>query len=154
MIFWLLAPFQYHTTTFLVSSISIVMWETITHIGDIVVLLPFVEMSAEHLTDMTKMLTTYIAVFGHLHHGIHVKMRQLKMSKHIVCRYFRYTFVIIGYQPGHNTDTVCFKEVVDNLYVGDMFGPLGTLYVTFISVIQIVVAGNKECLIKCATHQF
>jgi hypothetical protein len=60
--------------------------------------------------------------------------------------------MIVGYKPRGNSDIAAAEPVVAYLHPGKVFGPLYALYVSVVSIIQIVVARNKIHLFKIVIH--
>ena len=46
--------------------------------------LSFVKVSAKGMTNTTKIFSFNFTMVRHLHHGIHVKVRQLKVTEHVM----------------------------------------------------------------------
>jgi hypothetical protein len=78
-----LPPLQDHAATLIITGIGKVVWERITDVGDVAFLLPEMEVSRKHSIKPTKVFGLDLAMIRHFHHGIHLEMRQFKMSKHV-----------------------------------------------------------------------
>ena len=85
MIFWLSSPFQDHAAALIVVDISKIVWKTVTDICHIAFGLPEMEVTRKNTIESAKMFCVDFAVIGHLYHGVHLEMRQLKMPKHVFC---------------------------------------------------------------------
>ena len=51
--------------------------------------------------------------------------------------------MIVGHQPRSNNHIATAKPVVAYLYVREMFGPLNTLNISLVAIIQVMVSRNK-----------
>jgi hypothetical protein len=60
------------------------MGEAITNVIDIAALLALVKMSCKHSIKVTKVFSLDFTVIRHLYHGIHVKVGQFEVPKHVL----------------------------------------------------------------------
>ena len=97
-------PVQYHHASLGIAGVCVIMRKTVADVVDIFLLLTQVEMAAENRFEPAKMTHLNLAVIRHFYHGIHFKMRQLKVSKHIFGCHFLYAMMIVAYQPWRNYD--------------------------------------------------
>ena len=144
MIFGLFAPFQDHHATIGISGIGKVVRKAVANVVDVLLLLTQVEVSAEHLFKAAKVFHFDFAVVGHFHHGIHLEVRQFKVPKHVLGTHLLYAFVIVSDQPGSDYDIAFFEPVVADVYVGNVSSPVYSVYVTLVSVVEIMIAGYEK----------
>ena len=70
-------------------------------ITNIVSYLSFVKVSCKHIFLVYKMFCFYSAYIWHINHGIHFKIRQFKVSKHISLFHLWNTFPFVLHNPWH-----------------------------------------------------
>lgn len=148
MILGIAAPFQDHASTIGISGIGEIVWEGIADVGDVVFLLPEVEVPRKHPFETLEVIRGYLSVVGHFYHGIHLEVRQLEMPKHVLGAHLADAAVIVAHQPGCYDHISLFKPVIADVDVGYVPGPCCPMYVAPISVVEIVVSGNEIELIK------
>jgi hypothetical protein len=154
MILGLSAPFQDHGTTVTIARISEVVWECIADIGHIPLFLAEMEVPREHPLKSAKMFHTDFAMIGHFYHGVHLEMRQLEMSKHVLGRHLLDALVIISHQPRCYDHITFVQPIVADVYVGYVPGPGRAVYVAAISVVEIVIARYEIELIERLAQSF
>ena len=59
-----------------------------------------------------------------------------------------YAFVIIAHQPRRNNYVTALKPIIADVYVFEMFSPFNTLNISFVAIIQIMIAWNKIHRVK------
>jgi hypothetical protein len=83
------------------------------------------EMPREHFVILLKMFYLYLAMIRHLYHGIHLEVRQFKMTKHVLAGHFLDAFVIITYQPWCYDHITFLEPIIHYLDVGYVSSPFG-----------------------------
>jgi len=154
MVFWLTAPFQDHATSIDIAGVGEVVWESIANVGHVLFFLAQMEMAGEHTLESTKVIYRDFAMIGHLHHGIHLEVRQLEMPKHVSGAHFLYAPVIISDQPGRDHYIAFLEPVVADDDVGYVPGPGRTMDVTPVSVVEIMIARYEVELVKRPAQSF
>jgi hypothetical protein len=76
------------------------------------------------------------------------------MSKHVLGLISQHFFVIIAHQPWGYDNIAFVHPIVADPDVGDMFGPFHTVYVSTISIVEIMISRYKEKLGKPLAESF
>ena len=124
------------------------MREAVACVPYLATILSLVEMSSKHLLLVSKVCLVQQSVVWHLYHGIHLEARQFKMSKQIWSFDSRHRLPIIANHPGHKAHTIEHLLRLDQMYVGEFLDVWDAVDLILVSVEQIVIAQQEECVIK------
>ena len=127
------------------------MWEAVACVPDLVAILTFVEVPCEHLLLIGKVCFVEQSVVWHFYHGIHLEARQFKVTKQVRCFDAGHRLPVVTYHPWYETNTVKDLLLLDQVYVGKLFDVRDAVDLILVSVEQVVVAQEKEHIVKVRT---